>query len=356
MDNCIEMTKKSTCLLHAAGWILLFCTPLMYFDHGNGITLRRFIVFSMTPVTLMAAFYTNYLWLVPQYYTQGKMKWFCLINVLLILSLGIWQHYWMVMGRTYIDIHPIKPRHGANEPPDYMFIVFILRNVFNLTLAVVVSMALYLVQTWHKTEDARRAAEQAKTEAELKNLRSQINPHFLLNTLNNIYALTVFDTGRAQKAIEQLSRLLRHVLYDNQCDYVDIHKESDFLQDYVNLMRIRLSKNVEVRFNSEIADTCHTQIAPMIFISLLENAFKHGVSPTEPSHIDIRLAADDHTTECSIVNSNYPKKSTDRSGHGIGLQQVGIRLEITYHGRYSWEHGPTSDGKEYRSRIIIYNN
>lgn len=91
----------------------------------------------------------------------------------------------------------------------------------------------------------------------------------------------------------------------------------------------------------------------MIFISLVENAFKHGISPTEPSFIHIRLEGDKHTITCDIENSNHPKTASDRSGHGIGLQQVQRRLDLSYPGHYQWQRGVSDDGKTYHSKITI---
>ncbi len=134
-------------------------------------------------------------------------------------------------------------------------------------------------------EAARKEAERNRTEAELKNLRNQLNPHFLLNTLNNIYALIAFDTDKAQQAVQELSKLLRYVLYDNQQTYVPLGKETDFIRNYIELMRIRLSSNVQMTTQIDILPDSQTLIAPLIFISLIENAFKHGISPTERSFI-----------------------------------------------------------------------
>ena len=91
----------------------------------------------------------------------------------------------------------------------------------------------------------------------------------------------------------------------------------------------------------------------MIFISLVENAFKHGISPTEPSFIHIRLEADQQTITCDIRNSNHPKNAGDHSGHGIGLQQVQRRLDLSYPGRYEWKRGVSEDGKTYHSQITL---
>ena len=172
------------------------------------------------------------------------------------------------------------------------------------------------------------------------NLRNQINPHFLLNTLNNIYALTAFDTTKAQNAIQELSKMLRHILYDYQQPTVPLKDEAEFLENYVKLMKIRLPQSVEVRSEFNIQNA-QQSVAPMIFISLVENAFKHGVSTTEPSFVHINISDDNDTIVCNIKNSNFPKPASDDSGHGIGLKQVLRRLELAYPDNYTWENGKT---------------
>ena len=145
--------------------------------------------------------------------------------------------------------------------------------------------AIRLSMRWKQNESALKAAEKSRMEAELKNLRNQLNPHFLLNTLNNIYALIAFDADKAQQAVQELSRLLRHVLYDNQQNLVPLNKEMDFIRNYIALMRIRLAANVTVETHFDIGPENRTEIAPLIFIPFLTNAFKKGILPTAPSLI-----------------------------------------------------------------------
>jgi LytS/YehU family sensor histidine kinase len=146
--------------------------------------------------------------------------------------------------------------------------------------------------------------------------------------------------------------MLRHILYDYQQPTVPLNDEIEFLANYVKLMRIRLAKTVDVSFNTDIQDS-NVQIAPMIFISLVENAFKHGVSPTERSFIRITISADKHFIYCDIQNSNHPKTASDHSGHGIGLQQVERRLELAYPNHYTWEKGTKENNTIYYSTITI---
>lgn len=238
-------------------------------------------------------------------------------------------------------------------PPGWIFFV---RDIVGLIFTIGLSAAIRMSSRWREAEAARREAEKNRTEAELKNLRNQLNPHFLLNTLNNIYALIAFDSDKAQQAVQELSKLLRYVLYDNQQTFVPLCKEIDFIRNYIELMRIRLSSNVRMTTQFNIAPDSQTEIAPLIFISLIENAFKHGISPTEPSFIDISISEINNEIICEIRNSNHPKSNMDKSGSGIGLEQVNKRLELLYPNRYSWEKEVTTDGEEYISRLQIINN
>jgi LytS/YehU family sensor histidine kinase len=215
--------------------------------------------------------------------------------------------------------------------------MFIARNLFSLALIVGLSVGIKMSARWSKVESERKELEKEKTEAELKNLKSQINPHFLLNTLNNIYALIEFNPTKAQTAVEELSKLLRHLLYDNNETYVPLLKEVEFIKNYIELMRIRLSKNVKLTTNIEVSPGTPTRIAPLIFISLIENAFKHGVSGNKESFIDIQLKENlNGEVEFICRNSAFPKSESDKSGSGIGLNQVKRRLELLYPNQHTW--------------------
>ena len=229
---------------------------------------------------------------------------------------------------------------------------YILRDSLNLAVFAAGATALALARRWVTADQRLKELEAARAQAELRNLRNQINPHFLLNTLNNIYALTAFDTAKAQEAIQELSKMMRHILYDYQKPMIPLKEETEFLENYVKLMRIRLPESVEVLFNAQ-QSAGSIEVAPMILISLIENAFKHGISPTEKSFIHINISTDGHQLVCAIENSNNPKTSSDHSGHGIGLQQVQRRLELAYPNRYTWEQGTKDDNKIYYSIITI---
>ena len=339
-----DINKHLAGACHMALWAFLFLSPLTYW-RGTGFHFMHYLMTCMTPLFQMIVFYLNYVVLAPKLFVRGKHRYDLLINILLLTTLGTILHFWMVyVNSIYVP--------NSNIPDDAIgTISYIARNSLNLAIFAGGATALALARRWVTTDQKLKEVEAERATAELRNLRSQINPHFLLNTLNNIYALTAFDTPKAQQAIQELSKMLRHILYDYQQPKVALSDEVEFLQNYVNLMRIRLSDSVDVKFQTFIANP-QLEVAPMVFISLVENAFKHGVSPSEPSFIHIQIESADNQIVCDIQNSNHPKTANDHSGHGIGLQQVQRRLDLSYPDHYQWEHGPTDDGI-YRSRIVI---
>ena len=337
------LNRKLKIFMHVVFWAFMFLSPMQYM-RGTGMPMLQYLMNCMTPLLLMVVFYANYMWLTPSYFVAGKHRYYLLYNVLMGISFSIVLLYWGDLTHELFQ-------SGQREPDAIDRFFDIVRSLVNFAIFATAATCIALAQRWYWAEKARNKAEAARTDAELRNLRNQINPHFLLNTLNNIYALTAFDTPKAQEAIQELSKMLRHILYDYQQPTVSLKDEAEFLENYVKLMRIRLPQSVEVTFTTKCV--ANVYVAPMIFISLVENAFKHGVSPTERSYIHISIEGDEQQITCDIRNSNFPKAAGDHSGHGIGLQQVQRRLELAYYEHFTWTKGVTDDGKEYHSRIQI---
>ena len=343
---------KREYLIHVLCWAVIILFPLFFVSPNDGSELMRdrFIRSLGSPVACMALFYLNYAVLIPRLYFKDKRVSFYLTNLLLVVLALVFMHQWWHLANSLlpgVSERPHRRPPGAINPM-YFY------NTIMLMLVVGLSIAVRMTGRYHDAEQARREAVQRRTEAELTNLRNQLNPHFLLNTLNNIYALIAFDTVKAQVAVEELSRLLRHVLYDNSQPFVPLCKEAAFMRDYVALMKIRLTSAVTLEEHIDIDDKDMTPIAPLIFISLVENAFKHGISPIDPCfvHVDMRQPEETQLV-VTIENSNYPKTENDRSGHGVGLQQVQRRLDLAYSNRYEWTKGVSKDGKTYLSTIKL---
>ena len=207
--------------------------------------------------------------------------------------------------------HPPLPRPWQDS------VRFFAGNAALYLLVVGAGVAIRMTGGWYKAEAARQELEHSRTQAELQNLKSQLNPHFLFNTLNNIYSLIQIDADRAQQAVHDLSRMLRYVLYESSCPTVPLAAEVEFLRDYIELMRIRLPRHVEVGVSLP-EEPSPTPVAPLLFISLIENAFKHGTSNDRPSFIRIEIHERGGELVCCIRNSCFPKTASDRSGSGIG--------------------------------------
>ena len=170
---------------------------------------------------------------------------------------------------------------------------------------------------------------QKEVEAELAWLKNQINPHFLFNTLNNISSLAQINGDETQEAIMQLSDLLRYAMYETNKPKVRLDGEVEFMRNYINLMKLRCNEMTTVNAQFTIPNA-QLEVAPLLFISLIENAFKHGMNSNAPATIDVRLEQQDDTLIFNCDNTNNPKPTKDRSGSGIGLENTRRRLDLLY--------------------------
>jgi LytS/YehU family sensor histidine kinase len=170
-----------------------------------------------------------------------------------------------------------------------------------------------------------------KTQAELAMLQAQINPHFFFNTLNNLYALTLKNAKEAPEVILKLSEMMRYTIYEGKKDYVSINEEIEYLSNYIELHKIRYKKVVDIQFEHAIEPSL--KVAPLLFIILLENAFKHGVdSLSENAFIHIKLSVENEHIQFEIANNFEANNDTS---HGIGLENLKRRLQLLYKESYN---------------------
>ena len=338
-------------ILHLLCWAVLIVVPLFFHSSNDdwSAVWNRYARWVGNLFVYILVFYLNYLWIVPRYLLKKRdWKMFLFANLLVILGglcvMDLW--HWCA-AQMLPEISNNHPKRILPKFPKYFW------AIVTYIMVIALAVAVRMIQHWQHIEEARQEAETARAEAELSNLRNQLNPHFLLNTLNNIYALIAFDQDKAQTAVGELSKLLRHVLYENQQDMVPLCKEADFMRNYIELMKIRVTDGVKIDANINVQPNDSTPIAPLLFISLIENAFKHGISPQGTGEIKVDINQVDGDITCDIHNTCYPKRENDKSGSGIGLEQVSRRLELMYPDRYTWEKGTTADGKHYYSKITI---
>lgn len=344
-------------VVHVIIWAYLFLSPLLFSRWNEAIDWPEYFRRLYFPASYCVLFYVNYFYLVPRRFIRKRYVTFVLVNVVLIALVYFGRDIYGAMIPVSEGWH--RPRRFHHPAPDegrmrMIRTVFIVQGIISQMFVVFLAVVVRLSGQWKKAEAARREAELGKSEAELKNLKNQINPHFLLNTLNNIYALIAFDTAKAQEAVQELGKLLRYVLYETQEQKVSLRKEADFLTTYISLMRMRMADTMKTDIHIEVPDGDSVQVAPLIFISLVENAFKHGVNPSGPGFIRVSLKVENGHIRFACTNSNHPKNSSDKSPGGIGLKQVRGRLDHAYPGHYRWEYGTDESGTVYRSEIDIF--
>lgn len=336
--------KKTEVLLHILIWGLILFIPFLFFS-GDSPKNSRMLYRTWTPIVFsLVLFYVNYLWLVKSLFLKKNYVAFIGINLLLILlfifSIEYFQELFIEASR--------KKRKGRNASLQYYAI---MRYSFTFILSIVGSIAFRIIKQKQLQEIQREKEQNEQLSAELQHLKYQIQPHFFLNTLNNIYSLTDSAPEKAKTTIHGLSKLMRYLLYTAQSDKVTLEQELDFIKKYIDLMKIRIAGDVEITTNLEL-DKLHNKVAPLLFIPLVENAFKHGISATKKSFIHVEAKWENETMLLFIVkNSNYAKDEKDQAGSGIGIANLKKRLEILYTNNYEFEQ--TADDDTFVSTLMI---
>jgi sensor histidine kinase YesM len=275
----------------------------------------------------LITFFACYHWLIPKYLFQNKHKIFWIANLLLFLAI-FFAKYFVLQLFGYIALEG--------------YMSFLFPNL--LTDGLVIGTAIGIKYYIKSVEDLEKERDNQK--AELQWLKNQLNPHFLFNTMNNISSQIYTNPDEAQENLARLSDTLRYALYETAADRVPLYGEIEFMENYIYLMKLRCSDKTTVTtvFPSH---TAGIQILPLLYISLIENAFKHGVSNKEESFIKISLHQDQNKLVFDVENSNFPKKQENRSGHGIGIGNLKRRLELAYHDKHSFTYGLNNAGNYY---------
>lgn len=319
-------------LAHVVVWILFFTWPLLIFHSDAPDQLRQYVRYLVYPVVAMVLFYLDYFLLIRKLLFEGKSWQFVLVNFLLIVAAVLLIHLWR---REFLDYIWGRPEPDPKRPVHFrMTWFFALQNFLNLAMVAVFSVVLRLVGRWHQSEMERQAVEKEKSLVELGNLKSQLHPHFLFNTLNNIYALITIDPEKAKVAVHDLGGLLRYVLKESAREEVVLWEDVFFIRNYIDLMSLRLGTRtcLSVVLPQE-SQARKYLVPPLLFINLVENAFKYGVS-TQPSRIDIRLEIDEENARIrfSCRNSLIRSDTRPMSGQdtGVGLENLRKRLYYIY--------------------------
>lgn len=327
---------------HILMWGFLFVFPMLFSDEG--INYRRLAIRNWIPLFFaMVVFYTNFFYFVDRFLVRKKVVLFIIVNICLLI-VCVWA---INLTRDMLLSDFMGGRFQVRNSVRMIW----FRNGLSMLLAIGISVAVRVTGRWYAEESKRKKMENEHLKSELTYLRYQLQPHFFFNTLNNIYALVEKDPSMAQASIHQLSKLMRYLLYESGAEKVSLAKEVNFLKSYISLMTLRVPNHVSVDVRlPEVHD--QVQVAPLLFVSLVENAFKHGIHATLPGFIGIELKMDETQLLFRVENSKFPKPANDKSGSGIGLQNLQKRLDILYPD----SHTLTSydDDKKYKTTLVLY--
>ena len=226
------------------------------------------------------------------------------------------------VGFPKLTLYPIPP--------------FTIRYLIHCVIAFLMvgfNIAIKLFFKSFRDEEMLKELEHQRLQSELQYLKYQINPHFFMNTLNNIHALVDIDTGKAKSTIVELSKLMRYVLYEASNKTILLSREVQFLKNYIALMSLRYTNKVSIQMDFP-AEVPEVQIPPLLFVSFVENAFKHGVSYRSESFIHVLMQLDEGN-RLSFRCSNSNNGSADEQHHGIGLENIRKRLRLLFGNDYT---------------------
>ena len=342
------------------GLVLFFYQPyLSNIDVPYQFWVKQVIILGM----LVIAYYVNSIILVPKFLLKNHTSYYFLFIIILVCGIifltgrvdrwlnlhqlmdAAFHKHW-VAESTHKPGPPRPGKGGGRGPLDTIGIAII-------ALVLGISTSVTVIQKWQKDKQEREELEKDKVTSELSFLKAQINPHFFFNTLNNIYALTVVDAEVAGKAIHQLSRMMRYLLYDTQQGHTMLSQEIAFVKDYISLMQLRLTDVVRVNIDTP-ANLQDMPLAPMIFLPFVENAFKHGVSATQQSHIDITIFQKDKVLDLTVKNSIIKDNSVSVDTNiGIGLVNTRRRLDLLYPGKYKLNISELNAANEYTVHLVL---
>lgn len=341
-----KVNRNRVLLLHLSFWCVylsFFVYQLSSYQRGRELDWGRVFTIAFIQISFAALIsYVNYFYLLPRFLTRRKILTYVFQFIILfgaIITLRLFIERLILDGFTHQEGYLYRTR----------FVVQMVTS--NFFIVVFVGM-LRFAQDWFELEARRKAVEREKLLAELNFLKAQINPHFLFNTLNNLYYLAYSKSDRATEVIDKLSKMMRYMIYESNHPQVLLSKEIEYMQNYISLERIRLSNEVPIDF--EVAGNIQgVMIAPLIFITFLENAFKHGVTgQTQGSWVKISITMEGKTCVYTVQNSKAAASHQIQTP-GIGLVNVKRRLELSYPQHYELAIQDEEDRFEVRLKLDL---
>lgn len=327
-------TRITTVVAHLLAIGALFILPEMVSSLGRPVQLPWQLQLGsyLKAGVFIGIFYLNYLLIIPRAMQRGHSMMRPLLWNLLVIAVALFL-LWGIYQWSEPFWQKAFPRRGAKPPhPSQLLwnLKWILRDSVMMILTIALALDLGLIRRYKTLREKEDETRLAQRQQELTSLKEQLNPHFLFNTLNMIYALIAVNPDAAQEAVHRLSGMLRYVLYEDS-PKVELQRETEFVQSYVQLMKLRLGSTTDVRLGIDIpAGAGKSEIAPLLFISIIENAFKHCDTGAPHSYVAIDIHADSGEIRCITENTFSPSDKRHPQNSGIGLQNLRRRLNLIY--------------------------
>jgi hypothetical protein len=331
-------------LVYLIIWVMVFAMPVFLSTGGDNIdwirvkheTIRMFPFFIIFLLNNFILF---------RFFKNKKYINYSIFTIIAVIVFSLIASFNIEIFKA-LDI----PRPRMHRPPKPMelhenfMLEFLNRFFYNFIFSVLVlgfNNAFKILTFWFEDRRNYEILQKEKLQTELEVLKNQISPHFLMNTLNNIHALIDYDKEIAKESVVKLSKLMRVVLYESNNENYSIKNEIQFLNDYLGLMRIRVHDDVDITFDypQSISDY---KIFPLLFVSFVENAFKHGIISSGKSYVNIKMESDNQKLFFSVSNSKSDKQK-DTQDKKIGLENAKQRLNAIYGKNYDFEISETID-------------
>jgi two-component system, LytTR family, sensor kinase len=345
------LLKPNSTIPHITGCILFLVLPAIFVAGQQGFT-GIWQMFSYPAYWLFAAIYIfiyclHSFVLLPKLFVAKKMALYILSVIVLLLAVFFLKPFDKMQGATKFsdkkeqfnnkppplpppNNNPPPDKPGANREPPHFDII----SIFLFAIIIALGMAIESNKRWRMTEQRAMQAETDKANAELSFLKAQINPHFLFNTLNNIYTLAVTNNENTAGSVMRLSNILRYVTDEVQQDFVPLQSEVECMNDYIELQRLRLSKKVLLDYTVK-GEIDNKQIAPLILMCFAENVFKYGISNNEEAPLQIILDASSKDKTIFFCENKIFEAERIEKRTGIGIANAKKRLEHLYPNRHS---------------------
>ena len=324
-------------MLYFTIWVVVLLTPFMNIGllAVKAFDIGELLLSWLKILPFYILFVLNNHVLLPFLYYKRRYIIYVLVSLLLICGLFFLIELY---ERSNVAIALSFGRIG--QITSYRHISLVVFPWFgNMIAGAVMFLANLIIKNMYRSmqeDEDKERLEKQHIQAEMYYLKYQINPHFLMNTLNNIHALVDFDAESAKRCIIELSGMMRYVVYESSNDNIPLKQDIKFIENYIELMRIRYAQDIDIRLNYPKELSSAITIPPLILVVFVENAFKHGISHNHPSFIHIDIECDKEFMTARFRNSIFERLDKEHKA-GIGLDNVRKRLELIYGNRYELE-------------------